>query len=116
MTIENIFQIFLLIVSIGLGAFCVLLARRLRKLNDLESGLGGAIAVMSVEIERLEGAIRHAQVAATSASFDLLRQIERAQDERGRWDLRQQISDTGFVPPPVSPSRRLRKRGGPADA
>ena len=54
MTLEHVFQAALLAASLGLGAFCLTLSRRLRRLNDLETGLGGAIAVMTSEIGRLE--------------------------------------------------------------
>jgi hypothetical protein len=110
MSFDSLVQIFLIGASLALGGYCLLLARRLRKLNDLESGLGGAIAILSAEIERLEGAIGQAQAAATRASLNLSSQIEEARRERGLWDLHKQVSqaDTG---PQVRPSlRRLRKR------
>ena len=43
MTISAILQIFMIVFMIGLAGFCFALTRRLRKLNDLETGLGGAI-------------------------------------------------------------------------
>ncbi len=45
MTISAILQIFMIVFMIGLAGFCFALTRRLRKLNDLETGLGGAILV-----------------------------------------------------------------------
>ena len=45
MILEHAFQAALLAASLGLGAFCMILSRRLRRLNDLETGLGGAIVV-----------------------------------------------------------------------
>ena len=53
MTISAILQIFMIVFMIGLAGFCFALTLRLRKLNDLETGLGGAIAVMTSEISRL---------------------------------------------------------------
>ena len=60
-------------------------------MNDLESGLGGAIAVMAAEVDRLERAIRAARDEATAASERLADEIETARRERAIWDLRQRI-------------------------
>ena len=57
MTIGLILQAALVAAGLALAGFCLLLSRRLRKLNDLETGLGGAIAVMAAEIARLEAAL-----------------------------------------------------------
>ena len=54
MTLSLILQGALVVAGLAVAGFCHLLARRLRKLNDLETGLGGAIAVMAAEIARLE--------------------------------------------------------------
>ncbi|MBM3603954.1 MAG: hypothetical protein FJX25_04165 [Alphaproteobacteria bacterium] len=101
----------LMLACLGLAGFCVTLTRRLRKLNDLESGLGGAIAIMSAEVDRLERAIRAARDEATHASERLAEEIETARRERAIWDLRQRIGMAAAEAPqaPAS-SRRLRKR------
>ena len=52
MSVEQMFQAALVAASVGLAVFCIVLARRLRRLNDLETGLGGAIAVMAAEVVR----------------------------------------------------------------
>ncbi|ODT61172.1 MULTISPECIES: hypothetical protein [Paracoccus] len=111
MTLEQLMQILLLVACVGLGVFCLTLARRLRKMNNLESGLGGAIAVMAAEVDRLERAIRAARDEATAASERLADEIETARRERAIWDLRQRIGAAAAeVPQPAGASRRLRKR------
>lgn len=111
MTMEHLMQGLLLVACLGLGAFCLILARRLRKLNDLESGLGGAIAVMAAEVDRLERAIRQARDEATKASERLADEIETARRERAIWDLRQRIGAAAAeAPQPTATGRRLRKR------
>lgn len=111
MTLEQLMQILLLVACVGLGVFCLTLARRLRKMNDLESGLGGAIAVMAAEVDRLERAIRAARDEATAASERLADEIETARRERAIWDLRQRIGAAAAeAPQPAGTSRRLRKR------
>ena len=52
MTMTLFIQAALVVAGLSVAGFCLLLARRLRKLNDLETGLGGAIAVMAAEIAR----------------------------------------------------------------
>ncbi|SNR54550.1 hypothetical protein EYF88_12845 [Paracoccus sediminis] len=119
MTPEYLFQATLLAASLGLGAFCMILSRRLRRLNDLETGLGGAIAVMAAEVDRLDRAIRGARAEATEAGEALSREIAAARTERALWDLRQKITlaqSPADLPAAVAPVRRLRKRVVVADA
>lgn len=122
MSIDHLLQGGLLSACLGLAVFCVTLARRLRRLNDLETGLGGAIAVMAAEVDRLEKAIRAARDEATSASRSLADEVAAARRERALWDLRQKIAAAAMapadpVPPPPAPAgetelllRRRRKR------
>ncbi len=114
MTLDHIFQAGLVLASSGLAIFCLVLARRLRRLNDLETGLGGAIAVMAAEVDRLDRAMSEARDQATAASEELSRQIVAARKEREAWDLRQKIGMAAMSAPPdpVLPPRgkRLRKR------
>ncbi|MCZ0960244.1 hypothetical protein [Paracoccus benzoatiresistens] len=119
MILDHAFQAALLAASLGLGAFCLILSRRLRRLNNLETGLGGAIAVMAAEVDRLDHAIRNARAEATEAGEALSREIAAARKERALWDLRQKITQaqaTAAPPAPVAPMRRLRKRVVAADA
>ncbi|RNF32912.1 hypothetical protein A7A09_019785 [Paracoccus methylarcula] len=109
---DIVLQPLLIAASGGLAAFCVVLARRLQRLNDLENGLGGAIAVMVAEVDRLEHAIRKAREEAASASDSLAGQIELARKERALWDLHQTMDKAvglGSRSNAHGP-RRLRKR------
>lgn len=122
MSIDHLLQGGLLLACLGLAVFCVTLARRLGRLNDLETGLGGAIAVMAAEVDRLEKAIRAARDEATSASRSLADEVAAARRERALWDLRQKIAAAAMapadeVPPPPARAgetelllRRRRKR------
>lgn len=105
MTLALILQAALVAAGLALAGFCLLLSRRLRKLNDLETGLGGAIAVMAAEISRLESALAAARAGATHASDGLAQEIEKAKSERAYWALQRQ-----FLPsaPPRRPLRRRR--------
>lgn len=120
MSVDVLLQSGLILASVGLAIFCLVLARRLRRLNDLETGLGGAIAVMAAEVDRLERAMREARDQATGASEELAQQIVAARKERELWDLRQKLGVAALPerPDPVIPlrNRRLRKRVEAADA
>ncbi|WCR11209.1 hypothetical protein JHW45_02030 [Paracoccus stylophorae] len=116
MSIETLLQAALAVASVGLAGFCLVLARRLRRLNDLETGLGGAIAVMAAEVDRLERAIVAARSEATDASERLVADIARARKERAMWDLRQRIDAAATPQTRPVPARRLRKRAVNADA
>lgn len=117
MNVDTMLQAALIVASIGLGGFCATLARRLRRLNDLETGLGGAIAVMAAEVDRLEKAILTARDEATAASESLSEEIRLARKERALWELRQRIGEAAMPQTvPQGTARRLRKRNEAADA
>ena len=106
MTLAFVLQAALLLAGLSLAGFCMILSRRLRRLNDLETGLGGAIAVMAAEIARLESALAAATSGATAASEALGREIEKAKSERAYWALQQQFMPQGQ---PVRKSLRRRR-------
>lgn len=118
MSPENILEIMLIVASIGLAGYCAMLGKRLRRMNDLESGLGGAIAVMVAEVDRLERAIRGARDEATLASETLAEEILTARKERELWELRQKIGAATFLPQVAETQhiRRRRKKVGSSDA
>ncbi|MDS9466941.1 hypothetical protein RGQ15_05030 [Paracoccus sp. MBLB3053] len=105
MTFSHLFQAMFLSFAAGLCVFCFVLARRLRRLNDLETGLGGAIAVMSSEISRLEAAIIAAKAEAMQATQALADEIERAKQERAFWVLQKKFAESSKAGP-----TRLRRR------
>ncbi|WP_157994832.1 hypothetical protein [Paracoccus tegillarcae] len=106
----------IIVGSVTLMVFCVVLARRLRRLNDLEDGLGGAIAVMAAEIDRLEKSIHSARREATTASEALANQLQQAKAERDRWSLHLKMRDVVPQSPEGATTVRLRKRREPVDA
>lgn len=101
-------QILLAAAALALALWCAILARRLRRLNDLESGLGGAIAVMAAEVARLEAALARARADATEASEALGDAVERARAERARWAVQSRLAAEA---PPRPRTRRRRETG-----
>lgn len=107
MNAAEILQGGLAVAAATLALFCFVLARRLRRLNDLETGLGGAIAVMTAEIARLEAAIAAAQREATEATQRLAAEVEKARAERALWTLQARFAPAAGE---TAPARRLRRR------
>ncbi|WP_281981079.1 hypothetical protein [Thalassorhabdomicrobium marinisediminis] len=57
--------------ALAAGFYCFILSRRLRKFTDLEHGIGGAIAVLSVQVDDLSKALKQAEQASTASSNSL---------------------------------------------
>ena len=65
--------------ALAASFYCFILSRRLRRLSDLDKGLGGAIAVLSVQVDDLATALKQTEAASAQATDDLVRQTERAE-------------------------------------
>lgn len=72
-------DILLAIGALGAALYCAVLARRLSRFTDLEKGMGGAIAVLSVQVDDMTKALGGAQVSALSSREDLNALVERAE-------------------------------------
>lgn len=57
--------------TIGVAIYCYVLAGRLKKFSTLESGMGGAIAVLSAQVDDLTRALERARGAATGSAATL---------------------------------------------
>lgn len=67
--------------------YCHVLSRRLRRLGDLDAGLGGAIAALSRQAEELRVAIDSARGAAGESSRELSKRTARAEAAAGRLEI-----------------------------
>jgi uncharacterized protein YidB (DUF937 family) len=84
---ELIADIFLAAGAIGAGFYCFVLGRRLKKFNNLEQGVGGAVAVLSSQVEDLRKTLTAAQVTAASSAETLSDMTARAQEMEKRLEL-----------------------------
>lgn len=73
--------------AIGAGFYCLVLSRRLSRFNDLENGMGGAVAMLSVQVDDLKRALEQAKAAAAEASANLEDTTERAEETARRLEL-----------------------------
>ncbi len=67
--------------------YCFVLSARLKKFTALESGMGGAIAVLSVQVDDMTKALDRARGAATGSASSLENMTTRAEVVAARIEL-----------------------------
>ena len=72
-------DILLIFATIGAAVYCFILARRLRKLQGMETGMGGAIAVLSDQIEGLTDILQKAETSASNSTNQLQTLTEKSE-------------------------------------
>ncbi|TCP39095.1 DUF6468 domain-containing protein [Rhodovulum marinum] len=80
-------DILLIAGALGATLYCHVLARRLRRFNDLEKGMGGAIAVLSAQVDDMTRALQGAQTSARHSTDGLESLTGRAEDVARRLEL-----------------------------
>ena len=73
--------------ALAAALYCFVLSRRLRKFTDLEQGVGGAIAVLSVQVDDLSNALRKAEAATAASANGLATQSKSAEAAAKRLEL-----------------------------
>ena len=68
---ELIADILLIAGALGAATYCVVLARRLNRFNDLEKGMGGAIAVLSAQVDDMTKTLEAARRTAGESTGSL---------------------------------------------
>lgn len=84
---EMIADILLVAGALGAGFYCFILARRLARFTDLENGVGGAVAVLSAQVDDLTKTLHAAQATAGESSASLQGLTDRAEDVARRLEL-----------------------------
>lgn len=101
---EFISDILLVAGAIGAGAYCFVLARRLNRFNDLEIGMGGAVAVLSAQVDDLTRTLQAARQTADASTHSLVGVTERAEEVARRLELlvaaMHDLPAQGVAPPP----------------
>jgi hypothetical protein len=73
--------------AFGAGLYCYILALRLKRFTTLETGMGGAIAVLSAQVDDMTRALEAAQSSATGSVSSLELLAERAEAASRRLEL-----------------------------
>ncbi len=84
---DLIADILLIAGAIGAAFYCIVLARRLNRFTDLEKGVGGAIAVLSAQVDDMTKTLEKAQGTATGSTDTLQALTERAEGVAQRLEL-----------------------------
>lgn len=93
--------------ALGAGLYCHVLSRRLRNFTDLEKGVGGAVAVLSAQVDDLGRTLKTAQTTATSSVSRLNDVSDRAETAARHLELLvaslHDLPTTPSKPKPVDP-------------
>ncbi|MCV6591671.1 MAG: hypothetical protein OIF48_01870 [Silicimonas sp.] len=84
---DLIADILLIAGALGAGLYCVVLSRRLNKFTDLEKGVGGAIAVLSAQVDDMTKALETARSSTNSSAESLDALTGRAEGVAQRLEL-----------------------------
>ncbi|WP_299749528.1 hypothetical protein [uncultured Tateyamaria sp.] len=80
-------DILLVAGALGAGFYCFVLGRRLKRFNDLEKGVGGAVAVLSAQVDDLTRTLEAAQKTAAESAEALNDTTQRAAEIARRLEL-----------------------------
>lgn len=84
---ELIADILMAAGAFGAAIYCYVLAGRLKRFSTLESGMGGAIAVLSAQVDDMTRALEKAQGAASGSAAGLEALTARAEAVSVRLEL-----------------------------
>lgn len=87
--------------ALGAGLYCFVLSRRLRRFTDLEKGVGGAVAVLSAQVDDLTKTLASAQDTARSSVVQLDAVSTRAETASQRLELL--VASLHDLPEPAAP-------------
>lgn len=93
--------------ALGAAVYCMILSRRLQRFSQLESGMGGAIAVLSAQVDGMTRALDAARAMAAESARELDSLTTRAETSARRIELL--LASLHDLPDPaLSNSQRLR--------
>lgn len=99
---DLIADVLLVAGSFGAAIYCYVLSNRLKRFMTLENGMGGAIAVLSVQVDDMTRAIEKARGAATGSAEALQGLVVRAETAAARLELL--VASLHDLPSPNAPS------------
>lgn len=88
--------------ALGAGFYCFVLGRRLKKFNNLEKGVGGAVAVLSAQVDDLTKTLAAAQTTAAASAETLTDLTVRAEEMSRKLEL--QMASLHDIPTPKVPA------------
>lgn len=79
MTFGVLSDVLLVVAAAAAAIYCMVLSRRLKNFNNLQNGMGGAVAVLSAQVDDLSKMLERAEVSAAESA-------QRLQDLNARSD------------------------------
>ncbi|MCX7286962.1 MAG: hypothetical protein NTW20_05225 [Rhodobacterales bacterium] len=101
---DLIADILLVAGSFGAAVYCYVLAARLKRFTTLESGMGGAIAVLSAQVDDMTVALEQARGAANGSAESLEALTARGEAVARRLELL--VASLHDLPDPKAPAPR----------
>ncbi len=99
-------DVFLIAGALGAALYCMILARRIKSLSRLDTGLGGAISALSTQVEEMRASVKAATQASGASMQDLMDVTGRAEIAAGRLELLlSTVHERGQKPKPVKLDR-----------
>lgn len=96
---EMIADILMISGSLAMAIYCIILSRRLSRFTDLEKGVGGAIAVLSAQVDDMTKTLNQAQKTAMLSAKKLEDLTQRAEGASRRMEIL--IASTHDLPEPA---------------
>lgn len=90
--------------AFGAAIYCYVLAGRLKKFTTLETGMGGAIAVLSAQVDDMTRALEKARGAATGSAAGLEALVFRAEGVAAKLELMVAAMHDLPASPPMPPT------------
>jgi hypothetical protein len=91
--------------AFGAAAYCYILAGRLKRFTTLENGMGGAIAVLSAQVDDMTRALEKARGSASASATSLEALTARAEQAASRMELLMASLHDLPEPKPARPER-----------
>ncbi len=104
---EILSDIFLGAAAIGAAFYCIVLSRKISKLTGLDQDLGGAIAILSQQVDEMTRALDDAKTATDGSSSELASVADRAETAAAKLELliaslKDPVPGTGTARPQTS--------------
>lgn len=80
-------DILMIAASVGAAVYCMILSRRLSRLTSFDKGIGGAIAVLSAQVDEMKAALAEAKAGSEGAGHHLRDLVRQARDISGELEL-----------------------------
>ncbi len=110
---ELIADSLLFAATVGAAIYCYVLAARLRRFTTLESGMGGAIAVLSAQVDDMTRALEKAQGVAGQSEQRLTELTNRAEGLARQLELLvaslHDLPEPAGARPPTGPAEDARR-------